>query len=496
MAESAKLRIPYIAAAQAQKHVTHNEAMTLLDTLVQLSVLDKDLTAPPGSPDEGDCYIVAGAGGTATGAWAGWEKRVARFIDGEWRSYLPGEGDGAGWLAWVLDEDAMYRFDGTDWELAGIEGPPGPALAPDAVVNVIAGRDDYDDEAAAFAVLVVSDASNDNKPTLYYKLSAASADWSDPVPWPEGGSPPIAHAPAGRVTLESGVPVSTSDQLAKTAIYWTPIDGGYAWFWDGTIWTPKQLAELSLPLDSNSGHTGYHQSGKNFDLFLDWNSGTPRLVSGPAWSNDTTRGYSLTRVNGILMNAATMTVRFGTGSGDTASIAAERLIYVGTFRASANGQTQILFGSAAAGGGEAWFGLWNMYHRVRSGGQIHDTTNSWSLSSSSYVAANASNTNRVSFVRGRNEDAVDATYNQIGTNAAGGFVYISIGLDSTSAAAGIGTHQLASNTVGLSVSYRGLPGLGFHYLQEITKISAGTGTLFGDNNTTDRWNNMTYELSY
>ncbi|HEX2448922.1 MAG TPA: DUF2793 domain-containing protein [Methyloceanibacter sp.] len=48
--ESAKLRIPYIAAAQAQKHVTHNEAMTLLDTLVQLSVIDKDLTAPPGSP--------------------------------------------------------------------------------------------------------------------------------------------------------------------------------------------------------------------------------------------------------------------------------------------------------------------------------------------------------------------------------------------------------------------------------------------------------------
>ncbi|MCB1443998.1 MAG: DUF2793 domain-containing protein, partial [Methyloceanibacter sp.] len=102
--ESAKLRIPYLAAAQAQKHVTHNEAMTLLDTLVQLSVLDKDLTAPPGAPDEGDCYIVAGGGGTATDAWVGWETRIARYIDGEWRSYLPGEGGGAGWLAWVQDE--------------------------------------------------------------------------------------------------------------------------------------------------------------------------------------------------------------------------------------------------------------------------------------------------------------------------------------------------------------------------------------------------------
>ncbi len=82
--ESAKLRIPYLAAAQAQKHVTHNEAMTLLDTLVQLSVLDKDLAAPPGSPEEGDTYIVAAS---ATGAWIGWDGRIARYIDGTWRSY-------------------------------------------------------------------------------------------------------------------------------------------------------------------------------------------------------------------------------------------------------------------------------------------------------------------------------------------------------------------------------------------------------------------------
>jgi hypothetical protein len=116
--ESARLRIPYIAAAQAQKHVTHNEAMTLLDTLVQLSVLDKDLTAPPGSPSEGDCYIVAAS---ATGAWIGWDKRIARYIDGEWRSYLPGAGLGAGWLAYVIDEAALYAFDGMNWVHGGLQ---------------------------------------------------------------------------------------------------------------------------------------------------------------------------------------------------------------------------------------------------------------------------------------------------------------------------------------------------------------------------------------
>lgn len=221
--ESAKLRIPYIAAAQAQKHVTHNEAMTLLDTLVQLSVLDKDLTAPPVSPTEGDCYIVAGAGGTATGAWVGWEQRVARYLDGEWRSYLPGEGAGAGWLAWVLDEDAMYRFDGAAWALAGLEGPAGPegapgadgqSFQPDAVVPLISGRTAYDDEAAAFSVLIESDSGNDGKPTLYFKLTAGSADWSDGITWlPQaeggGGVPPKGHLFG--LTLSNNATDATND---------------------------------------------------------------------------------------------------------------------------------------------------------------------------------------------------------------------------------------------------------------------------------------------
>ena len=215
--ESAKLRIPYLAAAQAQKHVTHNEAMTLLDTLVQLSVLDKDLTAPPGAPDEGDCYIVAGGGGTATDAWVGWETRIARYIDGEWRSYLPGEGGGAGWLAWVQDEDAMYRFDGADWTLAGIEGPQGPqgpAYQPDAAVDAIAGRAAYDGEDAAFSVLVVSDAGNSGQPTLYFKLSSTSADWSAGITWlPETSGPAFTVRAATTAAITIAADLNSGDTI-------------------------------------------------------------------------------------------------------------------------------------------------------------------------------------------------------------------------------------------------------------------------------------------
>ena len=47
---STHLLLPYLLAAQAQKHVTVNEALRLLDGLVQLAVLDRHLTAPPASP--------------------------------------------------------------------------------------------------------------------------------------------------------------------------------------------------------------------------------------------------------------------------------------------------------------------------------------------------------------------------------------------------------------------------------------------------------------
>ena len=78
---TSNLLLPYILAAQAQKHVTHNEALRLLDGLVQLAVLARDLTAPPASPSEGDRYIVASG---STGDWSGWDLNVALWTDGAW----------------------------------------------------------------------------------------------------------------------------------------------------------------------------------------------------------------------------------------------------------------------------------------------------------------------------------------------------------------------------------------------------------------------------
>jgi hypothetical protein len=108
MANSTQLALPFIEAAQAQKHVTHNEALRRLDALVMLSVQDRDLTAPPGSPTDGDRYLVASA---ASGDWAGRDGTIAAWQDGAWAFHTPR----AGWLAWIADEEALLLFDGAAW---------------------------------------------------------------------------------------------------------------------------------------------------------------------------------------------------------------------------------------------------------------------------------------------------------------------------------------------------------------------------------------------
>ena len=73
------LSLPLLQASQAQKHVTHNEALMQLDLLVQLTVTDRTRTAPPPGPVEGQRHIIAAA---PTGAWAGQAGKIALWLDG------------------------------------------------------------------------------------------------------------------------------------------------------------------------------------------------------------------------------------------------------------------------------------------------------------------------------------------------------------------------------------------------------------------------------
>lgn len=114
MADTNKLGMPLIAADQAQKHVTHNDAINRLDQLVHQSVINQTTTAPPGSPSEGHAYVVASP---ATGDWIGREGQIAAWITGAWFYFVPRNG----WIIWDETLEAHFTWLGTSWvDLIGI----------------------------------------------------------------------------------------------------------------------------------------------------------------------------------------------------------------------------------------------------------------------------------------------------------------------------------------------------------------------------------------
>jgi hypothetical protein len=108
MSATPRLLIPLLAAGQAQKHVTLNDALLRLDALLHLAVLDRDLGAPPALPPDDGMWIV---GPGAAGAWAGRTGQVAIRDEGGWRFELPRPG----WRAHVADENLVVIWTGAAW---------------------------------------------------------------------------------------------------------------------------------------------------------------------------------------------------------------------------------------------------------------------------------------------------------------------------------------------------------------------------------------------
>lgn len=108
MSQTNNLSLPYILPSQAQKHVTHNEALLKLDAIVQLSVESKNLASPPVAPNDGARYLIPTS---ATGDFVGETGKIAAYQDGIFQFFDPQ----VGWLCYIVDEAAWHYFDGSDW---------------------------------------------------------------------------------------------------------------------------------------------------------------------------------------------------------------------------------------------------------------------------------------------------------------------------------------------------------------------------------------------
>jgi hypothetical protein len=139
---TARLAMPLLAAGQAQKEITHNEAMTVVDGLLHGAIESRSLAAPPGSPVAGQLWLVAAS---PSGAWTGQAGRLALWTAGGWRYVAPV----AGQLLWSRADSIFGWFDGSvwhwgDWPVTSVKiggqqvvGAARPAILPPAGGSVI-----------------------------------------------------------------------------------------------------------------------------------------------------------------------------------------------------------------------------------------------------------------------------------------------------------------------------------------------------------------------
>jgi hypothetical protein len=270
----------------------------------------------------------------------------------------------------------------------------------------------------------------------------------------------------GRLTLESGVPVSASDRTGANAqtVYFTPFRGNRVGLYDGTSWKQWAFAELSLAL-------GTLTNGANYDVFLYDSSGTLTLKLGPAWSSDTSRGTGagtteLDTQDGVYVNKVSITSGPGAKAGR----------YLGTIRTASTTATE---DSAAKRF------VWSAQNRVARSLLVTEATSSWTYATASYRQARAQAANQVAVVVGlAGASLLDLVLHQVAasTNAemAGG-----IGEDGTSAPVTECVGRYLGQTSGTVIfqaasSLRKYPALGYHYYPWLENaLSAITVTFYG-----------------
>lgn len=125
---SDRLGLPFLAAGQAQKEVTHNEALALADMLIQPVVQSVAPGSVPLSPLAGECWIV---GPAATAAWSGHEDALACWTGGGWRFVAAFEG----MRVWSLADGLFAQRTATGWDI-GQEHADALVVGGDQVVGV------------------------------------------------------------------------------------------------------------------------------------------------------------------------------------------------------------------------------------------------------------------------------------------------------------------------------------------------------------------------
>jgi len=315
MSTTPRSALPLLAAAQAQKHVTHNEALLQLDALSCARFLDRDLSAPPSSPADGDSYLVKA---TASGDWTGQDGNIAYAVDGAWRFTQPF----TGLMAYVADESIFVVHTGSSWvdltSLLTFENLSVLGINTTAdSTNKLAVKSSallFDNIGATVQAKINKHASADTASLLYQtnysgraefglcgddnfhaKVSPDGSSWTDAV---------VIDKTSGALTLATGMKLANGSAASPALA----LNGNYGLFYDST--------NSGVGFSAAGAQAGYLTTGF-FRLSLAGGAGNQFNMQSEATTNNQVETY-----NAAAGTASAYTMRRGHGTIATPAVAA------------------------------------------------------------------------------------------------------------------------------------------------------------------------------
>jgi hypothetical protein len=256
-----------------------------------------------------------------------------------------------------------------------------------------------------------------------------------------------------RLSLTSGVPVTTGEVTGSTSFYVEPHDGNRIALYDGSAWNLRTVVSTPVAVP-NLANT-------NFDVFA-YDNNTVPTYELLAWTNDTTRATALTRQDGILVKSGVVTRR-----------------WIGGIRTTAvAGQTEDSFAKRF---------VFNAQHRLPRRLAVADAMDSWTYSADVYRQARGQTTNQVACLIGYPDTLLQLTVWHFGIDTMGtANIYASIGEDSTTTPINgiIGQAATCTTTiVGVPMAFvTRMPTVGYHFYAWLERsATAAITSWYGDN---------------
>jgi hypothetical protein len=326
-----------------------------------------------------------------------------------------------------------YVVDATEWNKNTVDNPIAIRTGGIAIAGQAANGIPYATSSSQFGMLAAGTAGQ----VLQTNGAGTAPSWAN-----ASASPSLCQ---GRLTLTSGTPVTNADVTAAGTLYWSPYQGNQVSIYSGTAWVTFAQAELSITVPAVANQV--------YDVFLNYNAGTPALVL-TAWTNDTTRATALTTQNNILVKSGTLTHR-----------------YVGTVRTVSASQLNdsVLLRH-----------VWNYYNRLPRELSKAESTDSWTYSTATIRQANGAAGNQVDLVIGVQEAMLDLTLTAHSANSTGVSRASGIGEDSTTTFASSASCNGADITPSTARLAK-MPVIGRHfYAWNEWSAATPTTTFYGD----------------